>query len=180
MLRAAYFAQELLSTFSTSLGEVALQPSTGGVFTIEILYLSTPSHIADAEEPHLLSKILWDRKTENGFPEVKELKRRVRDVIDPNKDLGHNEKGRKKSAGTTAVRESDSLAKSSAAPGRGGAEEELEAHGRRSLEVQTGGNRHGAETPVTGGDEEIKLGKIWGKGDGVERDADGRVCEDCV
>ncbi len=101
-------------------------------------------------------------------------------MIDPNRDLGHNEKGRGNSAGATAVKESDPSAKSSAAPGRGGAEEELEAHGRRSLEVQTGGNRHGAETPVTGGDEEIKLGKTCRKGDGVERNADGRVCEDCV
>ena len=29
MLRAAYFAQELMSTFGTSIGEVALVPSTG-------------------------------------------------------------------------------------------------------------------------------------------------------
>ena len=32
LLRAAWMAQELLSTFSTDLGEVALQPGTGGVF----------------------------------------------------------------------------------------------------------------------------------------------------
>jgi len=32
MLRSAYFAQELLSTFSTAIGEIALQPSTGGRF----------------------------------------------------------------------------------------------------------------------------------------------------
>ncbi|PSS00976.1 Rdx type Seleno protein, partial [Coniella lustricola] len=67
MLRAAYFAQELLSTFSTALGEVALQPSTGGTF----------------------SCVLWDRKIDGGFPETKELKRRVRDVIEPGRDLGH-------------------------------------------------------------------------------------------
>ena len=30
MLRAAYFAQELLSTFGTTIGEVALIPATGG------------------------------------------------------------------------------------------------------------------------------------------------------
>lgn len=29
MLRAAYFAQELLSTFGTTIGEVALIPATG-------------------------------------------------------------------------------------------------------------------------------------------------------
>ncbi|KAK0748724.1 Rdx type Seleno protein, partial [Apiosordaria backusii] len=70
MLRAAYFAQELLSTFPTSLGEVALQPATGGVFV-------------------LTKKVLWDRKIDGGFPETKELKRRVRDVIDPGRGLGH-------------------------------------------------------------------------------------------
>jgi len=32
---------------------------------------------------------LWDRKKEGGFPETKELKRRVRDVIEPGRDLGH-------------------------------------------------------------------------------------------
>ncbi len=33
--------------------------------------------------------ILWDRKTDGGFPETKELKRRVRDVIQPERNLGH-------------------------------------------------------------------------------------------
>ena len=34
LLRAAWMAQELLSTFGTDLGEVSLQPGTGGVFAI--------------------------------------------------------------------------------------------------------------------------------------------------
>ncbi|KAF0327535.1 selenoprotein domain-containing protein [Colletotrichum asianum] len=82
MLRAAYFAQELLSTFSTSLGEVALQPSTGGTFTVTLTH--QPPGAATTS-----STILWDRKTEGGFPETKELKRRLRDVIEPDRDLGH-------------------------------------------------------------------------------------------
>ncbi|KAI5793242.1 seleno protein domain protein [Geopyxis carbonaria] len=81
LLRAAYFAQELLSTFSTSLGEVALKPATGGVFVVEI-------HHQDAEVG-VKTTTLWDRKTDGGFPETKELKRRVRDVIEPGRDLGH-------------------------------------------------------------------------------------------
>ncbi|ROW13037.1 hypothetical protein VPNG_06009 [Cytospora leucostoma] len=88
MLRAAYFAQELLSTFSTALGEVALQPSTGGTFVVEIFHCpadpSNPGAGAGAQ-----SRVLWDRKAEGGFPETKELKRRVRDVIEPGRDLGH-------------------------------------------------------------------------------------------
>ncbi|KAM0566726.1 hypothetical protein ACHAP9_007050 [Verticillium nonalfalfae] len=83
MLRAAYFAQELLSTFSTSLGEVALIPSTGGTFTVTI------TTAADADPASTSTKTLWDRKTDGGFPETKELKRRVRDVIDPSRNLGH-------------------------------------------------------------------------------------------
>lgn len=34
-------------------------------------------------------RVLWDRKTDGGFPETKELKRRVRDVIEPERNLGH-------------------------------------------------------------------------------------------
>ena len=83
MLRAAYFAQELLSTFSTALYEVALQPTTGGVFRVEM------TAAAASQQQQARSYVLWDRKTEGGFPETKELKRRVRDVIDPGRDLGH-------------------------------------------------------------------------------------------
>ncbi|KAI1327914.1 selT/selW/selH seleno protein domain-containing protein [Xylariaceae sp. FL0255] len=102
MLRAAYFAQELLSTFSTSLGEVALQPATGGIFVVEIFYQSTttptPTTITITEDPNsttanpnptIQQRVLWDRKIEGGFPETKELKRRVRDIIEPDRNLGH-------------------------------------------------------------------------------------------
>ena len=36
LLRAAWMAQELLSTFGTDLGEVALSPGTSGVFEITL------------------------------------------------------------------------------------------------------------------------------------------------
>ncbi|KAF8433428.1 Rdx family-domain-containing protein, partial [Terfezia claveryi] len=108
MLRAAYFAQELLSTFSSTplpttttisssrdlaqqftLPTISLVPSTGGIFTITLYYIPSPiGHDYDA--PHIVEqKVLWDRKTEGGFPETKELKRRVRDVVDPGRGLGH-------------------------------------------------------------------------------------------
>ncbi|KAK4455787.1 Rdx family-domain-containing protein [Podospora aff. communis PSN243] len=80
LLRAAYFAQELLSTFSISLGEVALQPTTGGIFIVSIV---------TSTEARTKTHILWDRKIDGGFPETKELKRRVRDVIEPERNLGH-------------------------------------------------------------------------------------------
>ncbi|KAJ5483912.1 hypothetical protein N7539_005708 [Penicillium diatomitis] len=107
MLRAAYrnplektlqFAQELLSTFGTDLGEVALVPVTGGVFTITIWHAvdadtsaSNQSNLAMTQET-----LLWDRKTDGGFPEVKVLKSRVRNVIAPNRDLGHTDRALRK------------------------------------------------------------------------------------
>lgn len=37
------------------------------------------------------NKTVWDRKVDGGFPQAKELKQRVRDVLQPGKDLGHND-----------------------------------------------------------------------------------------
>ncbi|KAK0516101.1 hypothetical protein JMJ35_002135 [Cladonia borealis] len=109
MLRAAYFAQELLSTFSTSLGEVSLVPSTGGVFTIDIVHAGSPSDPQTvSQEGRLTTQTsrLWDRKTEGGFPEVKHLKQLVRNIIDPTRDLGHVDRHNKpettKQSGDTA------------------------------------------------------------------------------
>ncbi|PHR25567.1 MAG: selenoprotein [Hoeflea sp.] len=74
LLRSGWMAQELLSTFSEELGSVTLVPGTGGIFTIEV----------DGE-------LIWERKRDGGFPDVKALKGRVRDRIDPDRDLGHVE-----------------------------------------------------------------------------------------
>jgi selenoprotein W-related protein len=72
LLRAAWMAQELLATFGEDLGEVALVPGTGGVFLIAL----------DGEP-------VWERKHDGGFPDASTLKRRVRDRLDPSRDLGH-------------------------------------------------------------------------------------------
>ncbi|GKW49785.1 Rdx family protein [Halomonas sp. NCCP-2165] len=72
LLRSAWLAQELLSTFGEALEEVALVPSHGGYFEI----------FCDDDS-------LWERKRDGGFPDSKELKRRVRDRLDPDRDLGH-------------------------------------------------------------------------------------------
>lgn len=72
LLRAAWIAQELLMTFEKEIGEVALQPGTGGVFEVR------------AE-----GTAVWSRSREGRFPDAKELKQRVRDRIAPGKDLGH-------------------------------------------------------------------------------------------
>ncbi|QDQ27168.1 SelT/SelW/SelH family protein [Chitinimonas arctica] len=75
LLRAAWLAQELLSTFEQDIGEVALQPGTGGVFEV----------LANGVT-------VWERKADQGFPDAAELKQRVRDVIAPDKALGHSER----------------------------------------------------------------------------------------
>ncbi|KAI5369403.1 Putative selenoprotein, Rdx-type [Septoria linicola] len=92
MLRAAYFAQELLSTFGTSIGEIALLPATGGVFTVDLTYKPTQSQLEVGDDPDgTKSVVLWDRKAESGFPETKILKQRLRNHIEPDKKLGHSD-----------------------------------------------------------------------------------------
>lgn len=83
LLRSAYFAQELLTTFESDLEEVILKPNSskpGGVFVITVHTDMQPT-------------IIWDRKNDDtpGFPETKVLKQRLRDVIMPNRNLGHSE-----------------------------------------------------------------------------------------
>ena len=68
-------AQELLTTFEDELGGVTLVPGTGGVFEVR----------ANGE-------VLWSRKAEGRFPELKEIKQRLRDRIAPDRDLGHSDR----------------------------------------------------------------------------------------
>jgi selenoprotein W-related protein len=75
LLRAAWMAQELLQTFGDDLGEVALIPGTGGIFTVS-----------------LGGEVIWDRKEKQGFPDAKVLKQLVRDIVDPARDLGHSDR----------------------------------------------------------------------------------------
>jgi selenoprotein W-related protein len=72
LLRAGWMAQELLSTFEGDLAAVTLRPGTGGVFDI----------VLDGE-------MLWSRKAEGRFPDIVELKQRLRDRVDPARNLGH-------------------------------------------------------------------------------------------
>ncbi|WP_372013253.1 Rdx family protein [Pseudoxanthomonas sp. 10H] len=76
LLRAAWMAQELLSTFDGEIGELVLRPGTGGVFEVS----------ADGQP-------VWSRRVEGRFPDIVELKQRVRDVIAPDRRLGHADRG---------------------------------------------------------------------------------------
>jgi len=53
------------------------------------LYNAVPDASGVEGKVTIQQHLLWDRKAEGGFPETKELKRRVRDIIDPSRDLGH-------------------------------------------------------------------------------------------
>jgi selenoprotein W-related protein len=75
LLRAAWLAQELLTTFEQELGEVALVPGTGGVLEVRL----------DGE-------VIFSRAREGRFPESKELKQSIRDRIAPEKSLGHSDR----------------------------------------------------------------------------------------
>ena len=75
LLRSAWLAQELLTTFEVELGEVALVPGSGGIFEIRV----------DGE-------LLWSRREAGRFPEAKEIKQRLRDRIAPDRGLGHSDR----------------------------------------------------------------------------------------
>ena len=75
LLRSAWMAQELLTTFQNEIGEVALQPGTGGIFEVRVDGAS-----------------VWSRAAQGRFPEMKELKQLVRDRIAPERDLGHSDR----------------------------------------------------------------------------------------
>jgi selenoprotein W-related protein len=73
--RAAWLAQELLTTFAEELGEVALVPGDGGVFQVRVG-----------------DELVACRARDGGFPELAELKRRIRDRVAPGRELGHSER----------------------------------------------------------------------------------------
>ena len=76
-MRAAWIAQELLTTFEDEIGELVLVPGSGGIFEVR----------ADGD-------LLWSRAERGRFPELKELKQLIRERIAPGKDLGHSDRRR--------------------------------------------------------------------------------------
>ncbi|KAJ8065682.1 hypothetical protein OCU04_006354 [Sclerotinia nivalis] len=144
LLRAAYFAQELLSTFGNDIGEVALQPSTGGTFIVELFTNANATGDTEGEaknakegekEVKVLKHTLWDRKSEGGFPETKELKKRLRNIIDPSRDLGHVDG--KKSTTTTMTSSSSITARGSSSNFTSKATEEEKEEKVKETETET-------------------------------------------
>ncbi|TRM68304.1 Rdx family-domain-containing protein [Schizophyllum amplum] len=82
--RATWTQTELFLTFPPpNVTSITLIPrnteETAGRFRVWLLSSSEPP------------KLMWDRKIEGGFPELKVLKQRIRDVIQPGKSLGHSD-----------------------------------------------------------------------------------------
>jgi selenoprotein W-related protein len=77
LLRSAWLAQELLTTFERELGRLELIPSpTSGTFEIRVD-----------------GAVVWNRQADGGFPQAADLKRRVRDRVAPGRALGHSDPG---------------------------------------------------------------------------------------
>lgn len=72
LLRAGWMAQEILSTFGGRVTELALVPSSGGVFKV-----------------FAGDDLIWSRERDGGFPSAAEIKRLIRDKIAPGMPLGH-------------------------------------------------------------------------------------------
>lgn len=75
LLRAGWMAQELLQTFGKDLAGVTLVPGTGGIF-----------------EVRLGGQLLWERRRDGGFPDIRQLKQLVRDRVAPELSLGHTDR----------------------------------------------------------------------------------------
>ena len=82
LLRSSWLAQELLTTFESTIGEVALIPNREKTGTFIIRVNDT---------------VIWDRRSPDtpGFPEISTLKQSVRDLIDPSMILGHSDRKNK-------------------------------------------------------------------------------------
>lgn len=76
LLRAAWMAQELLTTFEGEIDELTLRPGSGGVFDVRVN-----------------GELIWSRRSAGRFPDITELKRAVRDRVAPDKGLGHADRG---------------------------------------------------------------------------------------
>ena len=73
LLRAAWLAQELLTTFERELSEVALRPASGGIFEIA-----------------LDGRVIATNRDTKRMPDVGEVKRLLRDRIAPDRKIGHD------------------------------------------------------------------------------------------
>jgi selT/selW/selH selenoprotein domain len=72
LLRAAWMAEELLTTFGAELGEVALRPGSGGIFEVA-----------------LDGTVVASNRDHAPMPDPADVKRAIRDRISPERKIGH-------------------------------------------------------------------------------------------
>jgi selenoprotein W-related protein len=72
LLRAAWMAEELLTTFGAELGEVALRPGSGGIFEVA-----------------LDGAVIATNRGHAPMPDPADVKRAIRDRISPARKIGH-------------------------------------------------------------------------------------------
>jgi selenoprotein W-related protein len=72
LLRAAWMAEELLTTFGAELGEVALRPGSGGIFEVA-----------------LNGTVVATNSDHAPMPDPADVKRAIRDRISPSRKIGH-------------------------------------------------------------------------------------------
>jgi len=73
LLRAAWLAQEILTTFESDVEEVALRPGSGGIF-----------------EVRLNSEMIASNADGGTMPDVAQVKRLLRDRIASGRKIGHD------------------------------------------------------------------------------------------
>ena len=69
--------QEILHSFTEDIEGVFMLPDKQSAGTFEI---------------SIDDRIVWERRADGGFPDASSLKKRVRDIISPERDLGHHDK----------------------------------------------------------------------------------------
>ena len=73
-MRASWLAQEFINTFDSDLSSVNLVPDINGKFEIKCS-----------------NKLIFSRKKEGKFIDLKLLKQRIRDIVNPTMSLGHSD-----------------------------------------------------------------------------------------
>ena len=119
---------------------------------------------SDASDAQVRKTLLWDRKTQGGFPETKVLKQLVRDQIDPERDLGHSDVGGKKKAAVPQAADEVKV-------------DEVKVDGVEVGGVRVNGRKEKAAESMVG---DVEAEGVYEMMDGKrDADADGGVCEDC-
>jgi len=72
LLRAAWMAEELLTTFGAELSEVTLRPGSGGIFEVA-----------------LDGTVVASNRDHAPMPDPADVKRAIRDRISPDRKIGH-------------------------------------------------------------------------------------------